>query len=165
MARIYVGTYAKYNEGHIDGAWLDCEDYSDYGDFLSACKELHADESDPEFMFQDFEDFPREFYSESSIDPRLWDFLALASYDQEIVNAWLSENSLSSGEDLQGIVDSFTGRYASWAAYAEEITNDCNRVPDYLQSYIDWEKMGRDMSYESYGYVEFEGELWLFEGR
>lgn len=165
MARIYVGTYAKYNDGRIDGKWLDCEDYSSHAEFIEACKELHKDEVDPELMFQDFEDFPKDFYNESSIDPRLWDFLALASYDQEIVNAWLSENSLSSCEDLQSIVDSFTGCYASWADYAEEITNDCNRVPDYLQSYIDWEKMGRDMSYESSGYVEYEGELWLFEGR
>ena len=49
--------------------------------------------------------------------------------------------------------------------YAEEITTDCYKIPDYLQFYIDWEKMGRDMAHESRGYVEHEGELWLFEGR
>ena len=26
--QVYVGTYAKYNSGSIEGAWLDCEDYS-----------------------------------------------------------------------------------------------------------------------------------------
>ncbi|MDO8250269.1 MAG: antirestriction protein ArdA [Rhodoferax sp.] len=24
--RVYVGTYAKYNEGSIEGGWLDLED-------------------------------------------------------------------------------------------------------------------------------------------
>lgn len=165
MAKIYVGTYAKYNDGNISGAWLDCEDYADHAEFIEACHALHSDESDPELMFQDYEDFPRDFYNESSIDSRLWDFLALDTGDREIVSAWLSENTLASREDLQSIVDSFTGRYASWADYAEEITTDCHIIPDYLVWYIDWEKMGRDMSHESSGYVEYDGELWLFENR
>ncbi len=165
MASIYVGTYARYNNGSIEGAWLDCEDYSDHAEFIEACKALHADESDPELMFQDYEDFPRDFYNESSIDARLWDFLGLDAGDQEIVVAWLSENSLAENGDLQSIVDSFTGRYASWAAYAEEITTECSKIPEHLQFYVDWEKMGRDMSHNSSGYVEYGGELWLFEGR
>src|SRR5690349_16831915 len=53
--RVYVGTYAKYNNGSIAGAWLDLEDYADKDSFLAACAELHKDEDDPEFMFQDFE--------------------------------------------------------------------------------------------------------------
>lgn len=165
MASIYVGTYAKYNNGSTTGAWLDCEDYSDHAEFIEACEAMHADESDPELMFQDFEDFPCDFYNESSIDSRLWDFLALDTGDREIVTAWLSKNTLANNEDLQSIVDSFSGRYASWADYAEAIANDCYDIPDNIAGYIDYEKMGRDMSYESSGYVEFDGELWLFENR
>lgn len=165
MAKIYVGTYSKYNNGSIAGKWLDCEDYSDKEEFSTACAELHADESDPELMFQDYEDFPGEFYGESYIDPRLWDYLVLDSSDQETVCAWLSENKLGAQEDLQSIVDSFTGRYASWADYAEEFTTSNDNVPDHLQFYIDWEKMGRDMMHNSAGYVEYQGEIWLFEDR
>ena len=78
MPRIYVGTYAKYNAGSIAGQWLDLEDYADRNAFLEACHELHKDKQDPELMFQDFESFPREFYSESSAPPAaLWDWLEL----------------------------------------------------------------------------------------
>lgn len=59
MAKLYVGTYAKYNSGSIAGAWLDLEDYADRDSFLVAARELHKDESDPELMYQDFEGFPR----------------------------------------------------------------------------------------------------------
>lgn len=58
MARVYVGTYRKYNEGSINGGWLDLADYPSYNDFLGACHRLHKDESDPEFMIQDNEGFP-----------------------------------------------------------------------------------------------------------
>lgn len=58
-ARLYVGTYAKYNADSLGGGWLDLSDYSDRDEFLGACRDLHKDESDPELMFQDFEGFPR----------------------------------------------------------------------------------------------------------
>lgn len=58
MARVYVGTYKKYNEGSLNGGWLNLADYATYGDFLRACKQLHKGEHDPEFMIQDSEDFP-----------------------------------------------------------------------------------------------------------
>lgn len=50
---VYVGTYAKYNEGNLHGGWFDLCDYADYGEFLDACEKIHADEDDPEFMIQD----------------------------------------------------------------------------------------------------------------
>ena len=51
-ARIYVGTYAKYNDGSIEGKWLDLSDYSDKEEFYEACRELHKDEEDPESEYQ-----------------------------------------------------------------------------------------------------------------
>ena len=61
MARCYVGTYGKYNAGSLYGKWLDLSDYATYQDFLKACKELHKNESDPEFMIQDWENLPDGF--------------------------------------------------------------------------------------------------------
>ena len=162
MAKIYVGTYAKYNSGSIAGNWLDCEDYSDYEEFIDACKELHKDESDPELMFQDYEEFPKDFYSESSINPQLWAWLNMADHEQEIVTAYLSQEALP--DDISDILEWYTGTYSDWAEYAEEITTDCSEIPDHLQYYIDWEKMGRDMSINCAGtHVEYEGQLFLFE--
>lgn len=58
MAKVYVGTYKKYNNGNLMGAWLDLADYDSYEEFVKACRKLHKDERDPEFMIQDSEDFP-----------------------------------------------------------------------------------------------------------
>ena len=52
---IYVGTYQKYNEGSLYGKWIDLLDYSDLEEFYKDIRELHKDEDDPEFMFQDWE--------------------------------------------------------------------------------------------------------------
>ena len=57
-ASVYVGTYGKYNNGSLFGAWLDLSDYADKEEFYEACRELHKDEEDAEFMFQDYENIP-----------------------------------------------------------------------------------------------------------
>ena len=48
-ARVYVGTYGKYNNGSLFGSWLDLSDYSDKEDFYEACREIHKDEEDAEY--------------------------------------------------------------------------------------------------------------------
>ena len=75
--RLYVGTYAKYNNGSIAGEWVDLEQFDCKEDFYKYCKKLHKNEHDPEFMFQDFEGFPKDMYSESGIDDRLFEFMAM----------------------------------------------------------------------------------------
>ncbi len=64
-ARVYVGTYGKYNAGSLFGEWLDLSDYSDKEEFYDACRELHKDEEDAEFMFQDWENVPENLIGES----------------------------------------------------------------------------------------------------
>jgi len=57
---VYVGTYGKYNNGSIAGAWVNLIGH-DKDSFDALCRELHRDEMDPEIMLQDFEIFPGSF--------------------------------------------------------------------------------------------------------
>lgn len=74
-AAVYCGTYKKYNEGSLDGGWLHLGRYQNGAAFLEACKKLHADEGEPEFMYQDSEYLPDEFYSESCIYPEVFEVI------------------------------------------------------------------------------------------
>ena len=56
---IYCGTYGKYNDGNLCGLWIDVSSFDDYDEFINFCKAIHADEDDPELMFQDYECFLR----------------------------------------------------------------------------------------------------------
>lgn len=58
LVRVYVGTWKKYNNGSIYGKWLTLNNYSTYDEFLSACRQVHSNEKDPEFMIQDKEGIP-----------------------------------------------------------------------------------------------------------
>jgi antirestriction protein len=87
IARVYVGTYSKYNSGSIAAEWLDLTDYADREDFYGACRKLHGDEHDPEFMFQDFEGLPEGMIGESHISGDAWDWMALDEDERDRIEA------------------------------------------------------------------------------
>jgi antirestriction protein len=106
---IYVGTYAKYNNGSIAGKWLVLSDFDSRDEFYEACKELHKDEADPEYMFQDYQGFPKAFYSESSVQEELWDWLALDEDDQKLLEVYKDNVNQEGG--IEEARDAFAGQY------------------------------------------------------
>ena len=45
-ARIYVDTYAKYNNGSLQGEWVELSDFYDLDGFMERCAEIHEDEEE-----------------------------------------------------------------------------------------------------------------------
>lgn len=144
--RIYVGTYAKYNDGNLFGKWLDLEDYSDRDEFYEACAELHADEEDPEFMFQDWEGIPSDMVGESFVSPECWDLIeAYSQHDEAAVNAYIYCFGEWNENDFQ---DRYRGEFRSWEDMAEELleeTGELDQIPENLRYYFDYEKYANDL--------------------
>lgn len=154
---VYVGTYHKYNSGSIAGQWFELTDFDDKADFYEACKVLHADECDPEFMFQDWEGIPSQFVSESSIN---WDFIAAfkQAEDERQEDAFLAWASYTGECDFDDFRDAYLGQAESEEAYAMEMIEDSgllNEVPEQLRNYFDFESYARDLF--SDGYVFHDG--------
>lgn len=146
--QVYVGTYAKYNNGSIKGAWIDLEGH-DEESFYEACAELHNDEVDPEFMFQDFEGFPKAFYSECSLDARVWAWLELEEYERDYYEAYLE--GVDSKADFETARDCYHGQFDSDTDLAYEYvasTGLLSDVPENIKGYFDYEKFGRDLAYD-----------------
>lgn len=113
QASVYVGTYGKYNSGSIAGKWLQLSKYESKNEFLQMCKRLHKDESDPEFMFQDYENVSDSMIGESFISDEIWKVLAvLKKYDanrQEAFAEWCEANGYE--QDLQAIKEFSTIKF------------------------------------------------------
>ena len=102
--RVYVGTYGKYAAGSIAGGWLTLNNYKTPEDFWEACRRLHRNEPDPEFMFQDYEvpDFLGGCITEGHIDTKeIWAYMNAPvqaeetpvsnEYSKEQLKAWKAE--------------------------------------------------------------------------
>ena len=123
VPRIYVGTYGKYNNGSIDGKWLDLNDYSSKEEFYDACKALHPDEEDPEFMFQDYEGFPERFYGESGLNDNIWDWLKLGEEDRELLEVYIDETG-DADATIEDAQDHFMGTFSSEEDWAQNFLDE-----------------------------------------
>lgn len=152
-AAVYCGTYYKYNCGSLDGMWVDLETFYDAEDLVEFLTRLHADEKSPELMFQDYENFPRKFYSESlsmSELEDLYEYLNMDSHDREIVGEYWDE--IDSDRDAQDILDALV--YEGDANdYYDELADEmmtCNGCPDTIRPYFDYVMWRRDCSFDYY---------------
>jgi len=163
-AQIYVGTYSKYNSGSLFGKWLDLSDYADKEEFMAACKELHKDEEDPEYMFQDWEGIPESLICESWLSENFFplrDALAkLPLKEQKAFLIW-SDNGFYNldKEDFKDLLDSFNNEYFGEAenveSFAFQLVEDCYDLPEFAKTYFDYSKFARDL---------FIGDFWYDNG-
>ena len=162
-ARVYVGTYAKYNNGSIAGAWLNCADYSNHGEFIEAAQALHNGEHDPELMYQDYEGFPKAFYGESYIKPDLWEWLELDDSDRELLAAY--QDGVDESGTIEQARDAFAGTANSESDWAESFLDESgmlSELPEWARNYFDYDAYARDARYEGTAFVRYDGTLYVF---
>jgi antirestriction protein len=163
--KIYVGTYGKYNNGSIEGSWIDVTEL-DKDEFYQKCKELHKDEQDPEFHFQDWEAIGllEDFISEGGIDSEFWDIKEqlqnLDDSEVEALNAYIK-----AGFDFD--ISEFRDRFfchiddynvnRAFGDYMLEEMGEMEQIPQHLRYYIDSELYGRDLLINDF--TEFEGYI------
>jgi antirestriction protein len=153
---LYVGTYKKYNEGSLYGMWVDLTSFDDYDDFMEFCQLLHVDEEDPEFMYQDYENFPADYYSESCLDEFEFDkIIEFAEMDEDDKKIFEAYHSYFGGEkSLNYIKERFHGFWDSEEEFAEHIVQECYDLPDFALRYFDYEQFARDLFMYDYEMVD-----------
>jgi antirestriction protein len=154
---IYVGTYHKYNCGSLEGEWLDLATFDSWEDFLHTCRELHADEADPEFMAQDFCDMPQGLYSECFQEAdfdRVKQYIELADeYSAEAVAAFVDNYG---AEYLDNFASQYVGEYRDEEDFAWQIFEDCyaHDMPEFAARYFDIAAFARDLFIDGYTFVD-----------
>ena len=146
---LYCGTYGKYNAGNLSGMWVDLSTFDYYEEFEAFCLAIHADEEDPELMYQDYENMPRSLYHESMGEEG---FNKIAEYcelcDDYSVSAVDDFLERFRPEDLDRMHDSYVGVYDSKEDFAREMVNDCydiNKMMGDLADYFDYDAFARDL--------------------
>ena len=167
--KVYVGTYAKYNNGSIEGEWVDLSDFTNADEFLAYCAKLHMDEEDPEFMFQDYEGFPDVFYSESMGEDelnKLFEFLNLDEDDKQLIEMYAEATGYSIDDiDLSDAQDCFHGTADSEAEFAERMAEECGEIPKNFPSWIviDWEASWKcNLIHDYITATDEEGTIYFF---
>lgn len=151
---LYCGTYGKYNDGSLFGLWIDLSSFDDYDEFINFCKAIHADEDDPELMYQDYENMPGSLYHESMGEKgfeKIMEYCELCDdYSVEAVDDFLE---WFMPEYLYRMPDIYVGVYDSEEDFARELVNECyniDKTMDNLANYFNYEAFARDLFINDY---------------
>ena len=150
-ASVYVGTYHKYNCGSLDGAWVDLESFHNEKELMRFLYRLHADEAEPEFMVQDYMNFPRRFYSESMNEhdfAELYDWIHLDTEEREMcAEYWKEIDESASVDEISDRLVYSGDSNEYFDELADEALSDYN-VPNFLQFCFDYEKWREMCKYD-----------------
>lgn len=146
--RIYVGTYGKFNNGSIAGKWLDLNDYEDIETFYKACHELHKDEHDPEFMFQDWENIPSSMIWESGLHDDFYDFIDEVNNSHIDYEVFLS--AIEHGINWDSVEQDYRGEADSDEDFAMEYAENTGfcQPGNWPYYHIDWKQAAVDLMHD-----------------
>lgn len=146
---LYCGTYGKYNSGNFNGMWVNVSTFDNYEDFMDFCLAIHADEEEPELMYQDGENIPDSLCSESMGEEEFNNLLKYCELcDEYCVSAVDDFLEWDSTDDLDRMHDAYVGVYDSEEDFAREIVNercDIDKMIGDLSYYFNYEALARDL--------------------
>ena len=151
--RIYVSTYAKYNDGSLEGEWVDLTDFDTYEDFVDYCSELHKDENDPEFMVQDFENFPKKWYHESGLPSedefnKINEYYLMSDIEKSAYEAFID---CTDNEDIDDFHEAYQGQFESASDFAYDLVDSLGWDgigSNAIDMYFDYDAFGRDLMFD-----------------
>ena len=185
--RIYVACLASYNNGDLHGRWIDADDADTMREEVAAilreskypnvqvdcpecdgvgcdkCRDTGKVPSAEEFAIHDHEGFCGMSIDEyTGID----EVAEIAALIEEHGPAYAAYASHIGGDELptaEQFQEAYCGEWDSEKAYAEELFDECNEVPDNLAMYIDYDAVARDFFCGDYFSVDNpEGGLFIF---
>lgn len=158
---LYCGTYGKYNRFNVRGMWVNLSTFDSYKDFEAFCLAIHADEADPELMYQDHTNIPDSLYQESIGEKGFNKIMEYCELCEEY-NVFAVDDFLEwlSPEDLERMPDAYVGVYDSPEEFAEEKADEDFNLPNIgeIAQYFDYEAYARalftgDYHFGSHGTV------------
>lgn len=175
--KAFVTNLGKYNEGELVGEWVTFPiDEDEQNDLFMNIGLRYTDEEGEEhnqeyeeYFITDYDcefnsDFLGEYESIETLNEYAEKIAEFTEYecDEDLFKAclevWDMDDVLNSGCNYFWLNSNITSDYDLGYYYAYEA--GCLDIPEYLESYIDFESYGRDIRFESdgaftdYGWVE-----------
>jgi len=154
--RIYVADLSAYNAGRLHGVWIDATD--DLDDIWAQVNDMLRNSPEPlaeEYAIHDFEGFGAYRVSEYEGLEAVHN-IAVFLEEHGALGAEVLDYACGDIEQAEKTLsEQYNGVYDSVAGFAEQLTEDTSEIPEHLQFYIDYERMGRDM--------ELSGDIFTIE--
>lgn len=153
---IYVACLSAYNNGYLHGAWIDASQEPDTinAEIVAMLKRSPMPDAE-EYAIHDYEGFGNMRLSEYEGIAEVCRKAAFIIEHGDLGAAILEHFSGDMDEAEDALNERYYGQYISLADYMQELTEQCQTIPENLRYYIDWDSMARD--------AELSGDLFTIE--
>lgn len=142
--QIYVADLAAYNNGQYHGVWVNATDSADdMQEQIQAMLKASPIEGAEEFAIHDYQGFGGVIISEWSGLEEVHVIACFIDEHDELAIGLLKHFD-EIEEAIKAINQGYHGVYQDIADYAQQFTDDTTQIPQHLELYIDYERMGRD---------------------
>jgi antirestriction protein len=153
--RIYVACLAAYNNGHLHGCWIDCDQDADaIKEQIQAMLKTSPIPNAEEWAIHDHEGFGKFHISEWHDIAELAAIAAAIEEHGEPYLAALAETC--DKEEADALIEEYCGHYDSDEAFTQQLLEDTDGLPKDLPAYIhiDWEWTAKEIMMD---YREHDG--------
>lgn len=168
--KIYVACLASYNNGKLHGKWIDAN--QDVADIQAEIDKILQTSTEPfaeEWAIHDYEGFGEISLSEWSDLSRVSSIARLLEEHEEAFAIWYQSNDGSYFEVYEleeKFLEQWQGVHDSEADFAQQLLEDTgalSQVPEWMQSYFDFNAYARDLSYSGdYTFTHHDGQVYVF---
>tara|TARA_R110002124_G_scaffold278873_2_gene451085 strand:+ start:5430 stop:5951 length:522 start_codon:yes stop_codon:yes gene_type:complete len=144
--QIYVADLAAYNNGILHGAWIDATLSED--EILDLIKELlqnSPEEDAEEYAIHDYDGFEGLDVSEFEGIKTICETALFIEEHGALGGAVASYFGSNISDAKNALTDGYIGEYISAEDYARELVEEGPDLPSYIENYIDYAAMARDM--------------------
>lgn len=160
--RIYVACLAAYNSGRLHGEWIDADQeaeaiWAEIQTMLESSPEPDAEE----WAIHGYENFGGLSIDENESIERVAQLAQLIAKHGYAYACYADHKGIEYAT-AEGFLEDYCGEYDSEAAYAEEYFTENNEIPDYLQMYIDWQRVADDLFINDFVSASHNSTLYVF---
>lgn len=148
MAKLFITTYALYNEGRQfeskdTGFWFDVEEKT----WQEICDHFEKIDPDPELMFTCYEDFPEKLYSESMSEKGFDEIKEYAELDDNKQEGYqFLRDHMGYEHDLAiSKADDVHFQDQSPENYAYDYIDECYELTDWIKGHLDYESIAKEL--------------------
>ncbi|QTA82717.1 Antirestriction protein domain-containing protein [Desulfonema limicola] len=156
--KIYVACLSSYNSGILHGEWIDAN--QDEDDIQNEIQEMLKQSPVPdaeEWAIHDFEGFYEIRISEYEDIETVSKIAQNIEAHGEAYASYISDMDGDVEDDIEKFEEAYRGEYKNKKDFAYQLMHDCYTIPEFLESYIDYESYARDLFICDYSYACSEG--------
>lgn len=163
---LYIADLAAYNNGILHGVWVNAEDHID--DMMAQIFTMLAQSpinGAEEWAIHDYDGFDGIHLSEYEDLNKISEYVCFLNEYPDIGAMLLNyyDNDLDEAE--RAGTERYHGCYETIGDYARDIMEECHDIPAFIEYYIDYDKLGRDMELNGEIFtLEADHKLYVFSG-